>query len=125
MQHFSEAERDALLLSAIGKFYECRMWLDSVLKGLVLSVLPGMLIFGVAEASNITNGFLYAGLVVSLFWAGLSLTVYQFTVYRIREQIRAYIQEQRNLGEKPPVCLACGYVIEASATRCPECGAVV
>lgn len=52
-----------------------------------------------------------------------SLGLFQFTIIRIRGQLRIYLHQQRKQGVSVPVCLKCGYAVAEGQDNCPECGA--
>lgn len=125
LQHLTQAQRVALIRSSIGKRFEFQMWVNSAVKGFALSFFLFFLVIIALNATGIRPSGSYEALLAFLLWPVFTVGVFQFGMYRIRGQIRLYLHDQRTLGVKPPVCLKCGYAVEDTSNRCPECGAAV
>lgn len=114
-----------MIRSSIGKRFEFQLWVNSALKGFVLILLLFFLIAITLNAMGIQQSGSYEALLAFLVLPVFSAGFFQFSMIRIRGQIRLYMKDQRTLGVKPPVCLKCGYAVEETSNRCPECGAAV
>ncbi|MEM1356222.1 MAG: hypothetical protein AAGH88_15210 [Planctomycetota bacterium] len=123
--HLSDSERDQLLGSTIGRGLMVKLALSCVLRGLLAGLLvTGVVVTWTAGASSPPSGIL-AVILSPICVALLSLGLYQFSLIRIRGQLRIYLHQQRQLGKPIPVCLKCGYAVDEQAGRCPECGATL
>ena len=122
LQHLTQAQRVALIRSSIGPRFELRMWITSVIKGFALSVLLIIVVSIALTATGAQPANSVAMLLPLMLWPVFAVGLFQFSMIRIRGQIRLYLCDQRTLAVKPPVCLKCGYAVEDSAERCPECG---
>ena len=122
LQHLTHAQRVALIRSNIGKRFELQMWISSAVKGFALTFFMFVIAANVVNAISTWPTGNYESLLAFLVWPVCSIGFFQFSMTRIRGQIRMYLRDQRTLGVKPPVCLKCGYAVEDSADRCPECG---
>lgn len=60
-----------------------------------------------------------------MLWPMTTVAFYQFSLIRIRGQLRIDLERRMRSGEKLPVCIRCGYAISDRVERCPECGAAV
>ena len=123
LQHLSDTQRAELIRDKVGRTFTLRLWLTSFLRGFVLMPIAYLILISVASlfspSSSVSGVSIY---VVAPVWPLATILFYQYTLIRIRGQLKLYLGELRGLGVDVPVCLNCGYAVDAQMQRCPECG---
>lgn len=120
LEHLSESERDRLLRDVVGWRFTLRLWIRSLVEGLLAGGLLRILLYEFLR-SVLSSAY--------QFWLPLLMMpvcvvgVYQWHLIRIRGQLRIYL-EQVARSQPLPMCLNCGYNLHGlPGPRCPECGA--
>ncbi len=126
LQHLSDQQRATLVRNKVGKTFTFRLWLTSFMRGFVIMLLGYAVlsaITGLLSPPSVVSGL--AVYVPLLLWPVATILFYQYALIRIRGQLKLYLGELRSLGVDVPVCLGCGYAVDAQMQHCPECGALV